>query len=60
MKFFTRHASFFVYALTMLFIAVLDVWAGTEVNLWLLYYIPIGLATWNLGKKPGMLFAVLA
>jgi hypothetical protein len=60
MKFYTRHSSFVFYALLMLGFAGLDVWAGTQVNLWILYCGPIALATWNLGRWAGMVLAVLA
>lgn len=60
MKLLTRHASFILYALMMLVIAVLDLWAGTQVNLWVLYFIFIGLASWNLGQRAGVTTTVLA
>lgn len=60
MNFLTRHSSFIFYTLWALVVAVLDVWAGTQVNLWVLYCLPIGLATWNLGRKPGCALAVLS
>ena len=44
----------------MFSVSVLDVLAGKQVNLWALYGILIGLATWNLGRFPGLLSALLA
>lgn len=59
MKFMNRHSSFASYLVAMLVIALIDVAVGIEINLWFFYGIPIGLATWNLGKVPGTLLATI-
>ncbi len=61
MKFVNRHASFIFYLLVMLIICLIDgVLMGSQINLWILYGIPVGLATWNLGRAPGLLLAAMA
>ena len=57
MKLFQRYASVTAYALVMLAMAVGDVLTGIYVSFWVLYFLPIGLATWNLGPKTGAMFA---
>lgn len=59
MKFVNRYSSFILYLLAMLFIVLLHRMAGTPINLWILYGIPIGLATWNLGRSSGCWLAVI-
>ena len=60
MKFINRHASFILYLVVMLIIALIDVIVGIQITLWVLYSIPVGLATWNLGRASGLLLAVVA
>lgn len=48
-----------LYLVVMLFIAWIDVMVGKQINLWILYGIPIGLATWRLGMLPGLLLATV-
>lgn len=60
MTFIARHSSFVFYLLLMLITEVFDVLSGKQVNLWVLYCIPMGLATWNLGIRAGLVFALLA
>jgi hypothetical protein len=60
MKLVNRYFSVLTYLLAMLLIAVVDGWLGIRINLWLLYFIPIGLATWNLGLKAGLCFIAVA
>ena len=58
MTFVSRHSSFIFYLVVMLIIAVIDVVVmGPQITLWILYCIPIGLATWNLGRARGLLLA---
>ena len=59
MKFVSRYSSFILYVVVMLFIALIDVVVGIHINLWLLYGIPVGLATWNLGRAPGFVLAAI-
>lgn len=44
----------------MLLVVWLDAQAGDQVNLWVLYGVPIGLATWHLGRRMGVLLMLLA
>ena len=44
----------------MLIIALIDIAVGIQITLWVLYGIPVGLATWNLGRASGLLLAVFA
>lgn len=60
MIFLARHLSFIFYFLQTLLVEVIDVWSGKQVNLWVLYCIPISMATWNLGIRPGLVFALLS
>lgn len=60
MMFLTRHFSFIFYLLLMLLIEMIDVWSGKEVNLWVLYCIPICMATWNLGIRSGSVCALFS
>ena len=60
MMFLARHSSFIFYFLLTLIVEMIDVWSGKHVNLWVLYCIPISMATWNLGIRPGFLFALLS
>lgn len=60
MKFFDRHASAMVYAVVMLCMALGDGLTDVHFSFWVLYFLPIGLATWNLGPRKGGGFAVLA
>lgn len=48
------------YVLTMLVIALLDARLGMEISLWLLFLLPIGWASWNLGQGAGFTLVVLA
>lgn len=57
-EFVNRHSSFLFYLLMLPLIAWLDLWTGREVNLWLLYCIPMSLATWNLGLRQGYAIAI--
>ena len=59
MKFINRHTSFILYLVVMLIIELIDVAVGIQITLWVLYSIPIGLATWNLGTASGLLLAVV-
>ena len=60
MTFVNRHSSFIFYLLVMLIIALVDgVVMGTQITLWILYGIPVGLATWNLGRACGLLLAAV-
>ena len=60
MKFVSRHSSFLFYLLVMLILSLIDgTVAGTHINLWILYGIPVGLATWNLGRACGLLLAAV-
>lgn len=54
MQFVKRYFSVFCYVLLMLLTAVVDASLGIYISLWIVYLIPIGLATWNLGAKPGI------
>ena len=56
MKLFRRHATAIFYVALILCIAAADVAVGIRINLWLLYMVPMGLATWNLGIKTGWAF----
>ena len=58
--FLTRHSSFILYFLLMFLIEIIDVWSGKEINLWVLYCIPICMATWNLGIRAGSVCALLS
>ena len=49
-----------LYLVVMLIIALIDVAVGIQITLWVLYGIPVGLATWNLGRASGLLLAVVA
>ena len=60
MKFINRHTSMILYLVVMLIIALIDVVVGIQITLWVLYSIPVGLATWNLGRASGLLLAVVA
>jgi hypothetical protein len=60
MSFFHRHASMFIYILVMLVIALGDWLTGIHFSFWALYFIPVGLAAWNLGFRHGCALAVLA
>ena len=60
MKFVSQHSSFIFYLLAMLVIALVDgVVVGPQITLWILYGIPVGLATWTLGRARGMLLAAV-
>ena len=60
MQFVKRYFSFFCYVLLMLLSAVVDESLGIYISLWIVYLIPIGLATWNLGAKPGICLTGIA
>lgn len=60
MKFVNQHCSVIGYLVVMLLIALLDGLAGIHINPWIVYFIPIGLATWNLGRKTGLCFTAIA
>ena len=60
MKFIKHHFSFILYGVLMLLIALLDVVTGAQINVWILYAIPIGMVTWNLGQRPGLVMAATA
>lgn len=60
MRFVDQHASVISYTAIMLCITLLDVLTGSQLSIWVLYFLPIGLATWNLGVKKGYAFAMLA
>ena len=60
MQFAKRHFSMFCYVLLMLLTAVVDASLGIYISLWIVYLIPIGLATWNLGAKPGICLTGIA
>ncbi len=52
-----------LYVLAVVFVAVvgmLDYFAGRHVSLALFYLMPIVLVTWNLGRRPGVVVAVVA
>jgi glycosyltransferase involved in cell wall biosynthesis len=59
-KIFTLFSTVIFYLLAMLLVAALDAQAGAQVNLWVLYGVPIGLATWHLGRRMGVLLTLLA
>lgn len=48
-----RVLSLIGYALIMAACALLDVMVGVEISPWVLYLLPIGLATWNFGQPMG-------
>ncbi len=48
------------YVLTMLVLALLDAKLGVEISLWVLFLLPIGWASWNLGQGAGFALVVLA
>lgn len=60
MMFLARHFSFLFYFLLTLLVKMIDVWSGKQINLWVLYCIPISMATWNLGIRAGLVFALLS
>ena len=60
MKFFSKHASVISYAGLMLAIALFDSMIGIYFSAWVLYFVPVGLAAWNLGARKGLAFAGLA
>lgn len=60
MRFVDQHASVMSYTAIMLCITLLDVLTGNQLSIWVLYFLPIGLATWNLGFKKGSALAMLA
>ena len=60
MRFFSKHASVIAYAGLMLAIALFDSMTGIYFSAWVLYFVPVGLATWNLGVRKGLAFAGLA
>lgn len=59
MKLINQLFSVIGYLVVMLLVALVDELVGTHINLWILYFIPIGLATWNLGRKTGLCFTAL-
>jgi hypothetical protein len=59
MKFVNRYFSVITYLVFMLLTVLVDGLAGTHINLWIVYFIPIGLATWNLGRNTGLWFTVI-
>jgi hypothetical protein len=44
----------------MLLIALLDGLTDMRISLWVLYFIPIGLGTWNLGRNTGFCLTAVA
>ena len=60
MKYVKSHSSFIIYLIVMLFISLIDGAAGAQINLWILYCFPIGLATWSLGRAPGFVLSAMA
>ena len=48
------------YVLAMLVFALLDARLGADISLWVLFLLPIGWATWNLGQAAGFVLVVLA
>lgn len=48
-----------LYLVTAVVIAVLDVVVGAQISLWIFFLVPVGLATWNLGMRPGIVLAVI-
>ena len=60
MTFVRRNATAIFYAALMLCVALADVAVGIHINLWVLFLVPVALATWNLGIKTGWAFLVLA
>lgn len=60
MNLINRHFSAICYLLTMFLIMLIDGMTGIYVSLWILYFIPVGLATWNLGRGAGLCMAAVA
>jgi hypothetical protein len=60
MKLVSRHFSAICYLLIMFLIMLIDGMTGIYVSLWILYFIPVGLATWNLGRGAGLCMAAVA
>ena len=48
------------YVLVMVVFALLDARLGADISLWVLFLLPIGWATWNLGQAAGFALVALA
>ena len=57
---FRSSRSLFSYLLLLLAVVGLNLTTEAGINLWVLCFLPIGLATWNLGGRSGSLLLLVA